>query len=142
LGQKKVLGKGYDPKEVGAYMDEYEKQYQHRYIEAEGRVERMSQEIESLKAKLEPLQALEQERKALESQIKDALLEIYLDASIDLFKAVKEYDIKEAELDQAVRAREAELENVRQVTDRLCQEVELLTQGYDRVLKGENAAYE
>jgi hypothetical protein len=67
---------------------------------------------------------------------------LYLDASVVFFRAVKDYEVKEAELDQKIHAREAELQNVRQVTDRLCEEIELLTQGYDSVLKGENSAYE
>jgi prefoldin subunit 5 len=142
LGQKKVLGKGYDPGEVSAYINEYEEIQQKRYLDVEQRIENLSQEIESLKQRLEPLREEERERADLELTMKDALLELYLDRSVSFYKAVKDYEVKEAELDQQIHKREMELRNVRQVTERLCKDIERLTQGFDCVLKGEDSAYE
>lgn len=142
MGQKKVLGKGYDPEEINAYIHEYEEIQQKRYLDVEQRIENLSQEIESLKQRLEPLQEEETERGELELKMKDALLEVYLDTSVAFFQAVKDYEVKEAELDQRIHKREMELQNVRQVTERLCKEIERLTQGYDCVLKEEGSAYE
>jgi chromosome segregation ATPase len=142
LGQKKVLGKGYDPEEISAYINEYEEIHQRRYLDVEQRIENLSQEIESLKRRLEPLREEETERGELELKMKDALLESYLDASVTFFKAVKDYEIEEAELDERIHKRETELRNARQVTERLCKEIERLTQGYDCVLKEEGSAYE
>jgi chromosome segregation ATPase len=137
LEYKKVLGKGYDPDEIGKYIADYEAGYQKKHLELECRIEDLSQEVDTLKRRLEPLKETEKRHEEWEKEIRDTILSLYLDATGSFFKAAKDFEAQEQGLNQKMALREAELSHVKQVTHQLREEINVLTQGYAQVLKGE-----
>ena len=138
LDFKKSMGKGYNAEDVKAYINAYEAEFESKYLELECTIENLSKEIESLKQELEPMLDNEAEYQRMEAEIKETLLNVYFDSTNAYFEANQGFCDQEEELNNKVYSREMELSNVRQVTDQLCKEIELLTKGYDQVLKGEN----
>ena len=139
---KKTVGKGYDPEEVQAFIKSYEAEFERKNLELECRIEDLSKEIESLKLELIPLTENDQAYAEMEAEIRETLLNLYFESTGAFYKASQGFDAQEDELNQKVHSREMELVNVKQVTSQLCREIELLTQGYDQVLKGEKQSYE
>ena len=142
LEYKKTIGKGYDPEEVQAFVQSYEAEYERRNLELECQIEDLSREIESLKQKLIPLTENDEGFVTMEEEIRETLLNLYFESTGAFFKANQDFDAQEEELNQRVHNREMELVDVKQVTSQLCREIELLTQGYDQVLKGERQSYD
>jgi chromosome segregation ATPase len=138
LEYKKVLGKGYDPEEIGRYIADYEADHQKQYLALECRIEDLSQEVETLKRRLEPLKDAEKRHEEWEKEIRDTILSLYLDATGSFFKAAKDFEAQEEGLNQKMALRETELAQVKQVTRQLREEIDVLTQGYAQVLKGEH----
>ena len=136
------MGKGYNPEEVQAYIKAYEADFQERYLQLERRIGDLSQEIESYRQKLQLLTENDNKYAEMEAEIRETLLNLYFNSAGAYFKASQDFDAQENELSQKVNKRELELSNVKQVTGQLCKEIELLTQGYDHVLKGELCSYE
>ena len=135
---KKSMGKGYKADEVRAFVTSYEADFEHYHLGLVNRIAELTEEIETLKQTLIQFEEKEAEFSEIETAIKEQLFNIYIDSTSAIFKTTQGFDVQEEELNQKVLNRETELSNVQQVTDQLCNEIELLTKGYDHVLKGVN----
>ena len=133
---KKSL-RGYKTKEVKAYISAYESDFKQKNAELVQQIDELTSEIETITEKLESFKLNEVEFERIEAEIKENLFSIYIDSTRAICMTDKDFNTQEEELNDRVNSREIELLQVKRITDQLCNEIELLTKGYDHVLKGE-----